>query len=499
MRQLWKYSAFACLSALLSAPAYAQPIGGGAPAKTTPPAAATGNQPPAKTETPASASSQATAGGEKDPLVDAAAELFKAGKDEEAYKKLQEASSKNDKLPPARLMLHRMYLSANRQAEARRAIELAAVENPDHPDIYITFALQASSQARYTDAWLQYERALKTVEDTKRWNDKQRNSVMLACYSGLGQTAEARQQFEVARKNYEAILKLDFPKKDLSGFRAALGRVLFMLDKREDALKELQAANADNPEMEPAGVLMARLYTNKALQERDLIKQKELIAKSKEWFEYALKSDPKSHKAHISYAVWLFDMNYLDKSFFPLSEEELKEANKLDPKAYDNRVLRGLMDRWTNNHEGAEQAFESVWKEKPDDFYAQNQLVLSLVEQKGNPAKMQRAMQLAEDNVRKHGQRVPEASATYGWVMFKNNRLDEAERALQVSFQSGQFNADALYYLSQVYRYRGKLTEAADALKMATSQPGRFMYRKEATIDLEQLSGNKPAAGAPSK
>ncbi|HMO36685.1 MAG TPA: tetratricopeptide repeat protein, partial [Gemmatales bacterium] len=474
MHAYWKYAA--CLSAgLMWMPVQAQPIGGAnAPAKTTP--AGTSGQD--NTGSTGTAAPQPPSGGEKDENVDAATELFKAGKEEEALKKLQEAASKNDRLPPARLMLHRMYLSANRQADARRAIELAAVENPDHPDIYITFAMQAFAQNRYTDAWLQYERALKTMDDTKRWNEKQRNSVLLACYSGLGQTAEARLQYEVARKHYENILKLDFPRKDLSGFRAGLGRVLFMLDKKDEALKVLQEANADNPDMEPAGVLMARLYTNKALQERDQTKQREHINKAKEWFEYALKTDPKNHKAHISYAVWLFDMNYLDKSYLALSEEELKEANKLDPKAYDNRVLRGLIDRWTNNHEAAEQAFESVYKEKPDDFYAQNQLVLALVEQKGNPAKMQRALQLAEDNFRKHGQRIPEASATYGWVLFKNNRLDEAERALQISFQSGQFNADALYYLSQVYRYRGKLTEAADALRMATSQPGRFMYRK---------------------
>jgi len=496
MRSIWIYATLAGLCcALTASPSMAQPIGNPAqpPGKNTPGK----DQTPGKTGTanPTTTDTKKEGDAEKDPIVDEAAKLFQAAKEEEAYKKLQEAVAKNPNLPPARLMMHRMYLAAGRAVDARRALELAAVENPDHPDIYITFAMQALQQARLTDAWLEFERGLLTIQDTKRWNESQRKSVMLACYSGLAQTAEARQQYEVARKNYEAVLKLDFPKNQLAGFRNALGRMLFMLDKKEEALKELQQSYTDEPEGDPAGVAMAKLYTNKAMQEKDLAKQKELVAKAKEWFEYALKTDPKSFKAHIGYAIWLFDMAYIDKAFYQLSEEELKESIKLDPKKFDNKILRGLMYRWTGNYEGAEQEFEAAWKEnldKPDNFFAQNQLALALVEQKGNPAKMQRAVQLATENVQKYGSRYPESSATYGWVMFKNNRLDDAEKALQVTFQSGQFNADALYYLSQVYRYRGKLTEAAEALKLACAQPGRFMYRKEATLDLEQLNGNKP-------
>jgi tetratricopeptide (TPR) repeat protein len=496
MKSIWTYATLASLGwALVVTPGMAQPIGGGAqpPGKNAP--GKDSAQPPSK-DAPNATSTNAKKDGEseKDPNVDEAANLFKAKKIEEAYAKLQEAVTKNDKLPPARLMLYRMYLSENRVMEARRTLELAAVENPDHPDIYITFAVQALREGRLTDAWLEYERAKLTIQDTKRWNDSQRKSVMLACLSGMAQTAEARQQWEVARKNYEEVLKLDYPKNQLAGFRSALGRMLFLLDKRDDALKELQQSFTDEPEGDPAGVAMAKLYTNMAMQEKDAAKQKVLIAKAKEWFEYALKSDPKNYKTHMGYAIWLFDMCYQDKTFLPLAEEELKEAVKLDPKKFDNRILRGLMYRWTGNYEGAEQEFEAAWKEnsdKPDNFFAQNQLVLALVEQKGNPAKMQRAMQLAGENAQKHSQRYADAAATYGWVMFKNNRLDEAEKALQMTFQSGQFSPDSLYYLSQVYRYRGKLTEAAEVLKAACAQSGRFMYRKEATADLEQLGGSK--------
>lgn len=289
MRSIWTYSTLAGLCcALTVSPSMAQPIGGGA----QPP----GKNAPAKEQTPgkAGATNPATTetkkegAAEQDPLVDEAAKLFQDKKEEDAYKKLQEAVAKNPNLPPARVMLHRMYLSSGRAVDARRALELAAVENPDHPDVYITFAMQALQQARLTDAWLEFERALLTIQDTKRWSESQRKSVQLACYSGLAQTAEARQQYDVARKNYESVLKLDFPKNQLAGFRNALGRMLFMLDKREEALKELQTSYADEPEGDPAGVAMAKLYTNKAMQEKDPAKQKEQVAKAKEWFEYEI-------------------------------------------------------------------------------------------------------------------------------------------------------------------------------------------------------------------
>jgi hypothetical protein len=131
MKSIWTYTAWAGLTCLaVSNPCLAQPIGG-----TTPPPVKNQNpgtgstQPPAKTDTPAASSTETNKDtAEKDPLVDAAAQLFRENKEEESYKKLLEASAKNEKLPPARLMMHRMYLSAGRAAEARRAIELAAVD-----------------------------------------------------------------------------------------------------------------------------------------------------------------------------------------------------------------------------------------------------------------------------------------------------------------------------------------------------------------------------------
>jgi len=470
----------------------AKPAGQPPSATKTAPAGQGAVQPPA-----ANSTGGANQAGQKDENVDAAAALFQQGKEEEAYKKLQEAVTKNPSLPPARLMLFRMYVNAGKMTQARQTIELAAVEAADHPDVYITLAGEAIGQQRLTDAVLLYEKALQVVSDTKRWNDSQRNNVKLVALSGLARTAEARAslaptaeakaQWEVARGYVEEMLKLTFTKAQLAPVRAQLGRIYFMLDDRDRALKEMEQAQADDANLEPPGVAMGRLFTGKANGERDKAKQRQLFDKAKEWFEYAVKKDPKSFKAHMAYAIWLFDMNYLDpRTYLALAEDELKEAARLDPKAMDVRVIRGLMSRWQGNFQAAEAEFDALAKEHPNDASITNQLVLSMLEQK-DPAKLQRAMELSQENYRRTNGRTPEVTATLGWAFFKNNRLDEAEQALQQALRSGPSNSDAVYYYAQVLRFRGKLDDTVTALKAAINSSGRFMHRKEAQRDLVQL------------
>jgi tetratricopeptide (TPR) repeat protein len=476
----------------------AQPIGGApptkAPAKADAPAN-TATQPPAGGDNPAAG----TAGSKenKDENVDRAFAIFREGKEDEAYKLLQDAAKKNEKLPPVRLMMHRMFMAVGKIPQARQALELAAVETPDHPDIYITFGDYALREARYTDAMLQFQKAASLMQDSKKWNDLQRKNVLLACYSGLSRAAQGRSQWEESRKNIDAALKLDFSKSQLAGFHQEMGKILFMLDKPDDAKKEMDEAEKDEPAIDPTGVSMAKLYSAKASRETNQAKQKELFGKAKEWFEYAIKKDPKSFKAHINYAVWLFDMNYQDKTYLERAKEEVEEGAKLDPKSDDVHLLRGLIHRFTGNYEAAETEFDLVNREKPNEFAPANQLVLVLLEQASNPAKQQRARMLAEENYKKNAGRIPESAATMGWVLLRNGQSEDAEKLIGQALQSGQVSADMLYYYAKVLQNRTQLDRAADVLKAAVNSPGRFMYRREAAIMLDQITGK--GGGTPSK
>lgn len=477
----------------------AQPVGGAIPPQA--PAAA-----PAKTPAaPPQDNPAATTGNKetKDENVEKAFLTLKEGKEDEAIKQLKDAGQKNTNLPPLRLMLHRMYLQMGKIPQARQALEQAAVESGDHPDIYVTFGEYALRDARFTDAFLQFHKAMEVVGDAKKWNENQRKNVLLVCYSGLSRAAQGRNQWDQSKKFLDLALKLDFPKNQLALLHQEMGKVDFMLERPEDALAELTHAQQDEPNLDPPGVLMARLYTQKAGRETSngkseaAARQKELLAKAKEWLDYAIKKDPKSFKAHLNLAVWLFDYAYLDKANLARCQEELDEAGKLDPKNDDIHLLRGLIQRWQGNYDGAEMEFEAVHTAKPADFAPTNQLALALADQ-STPIKQQRALQLAEQNYKAYAGRVPEVSATLGWILLRNGRAEDAEKLIGQAMQSGQVSADMLYYFAKVLQNKGQLDRAAELLKAAVNSPGRFMYRREATLMYEQISG-KPTSTTPGK
>src|SRR5262245_55695710 len=74
----------------------------------------------------------------KNEDIEKAGEALRKGQFDDAYKLLQEAVKKKPDLPPARLMLARMFSRVQDMGpQARATLELAAAENPDHPEIYL--------------------------------------------------------------------------------------------------------------------------------------------------------------------------------------------------------------------------------------------------------------------------------------------------------------------------------------------------------------------------
>src|SRR5689334_2100701 len=125
--------AAAWLAAVLPAAAIAQPAPKAAGKAETKAEAKPQTKPEPKDSAPTRTSAEA---------IEKAKEALAAGKVEDAMGFLQEAGRKNPLLPPARLLLARMFLGAGAEQarNARMLLEQAAAENPDHPDVYLTLA-----------------------------------------------------------------------------------------------------------------------------------------------------------------------------------------------------------------------------------------------------------------------------------------------------------------------------------------------------------------------
>jgi len=398
--------------------------------------------------------------------LEKASELFQKGKIDDAYKSLQDAVKKKPALPPARLMLARLYLNAKQGPQTRQLLELATVENPNHPEIYLTHASIALAEGRVTEALLACQVALHKADD-ENWSADQKKQFRREARAGMAMAAEARQDWATARMHLTAWLELE-PRNGQA--RQRLGHALFWLGSPDDASAELISAVRDDPALLPAAVSMGRLWTAKG----DTVK-------GREWLEKAVQKEPGNARVHLAYGDWLLQQNRLEEA-----KLHIDTALKLDAKSRETERLRGLLARYQKDLATAERLFDALYRDSPADFFASNQLALVLIEHKDED-KRRRAVQLAEVNARQY-QRSAEALATLGWIYFRTDRLEEAAKILNASISGGQASADTAYYLAKVMEKSGnKAEDVKNLLQVAANTKGNFVYRKEVESWLDEI------------
>src|SRR5262245_32593058 len=86
--------------------------------------------------------------------LDRALESFRRREYDQTLDLLEAATKKHATLPPARLMLARLFLSNNQVRQGRAALEQVVVEHPEYPGIYTCFGTLALTESRLTDAAL---------------------------------------------------------------------------------------------------------------------------------------------------------------------------------------------------------------------------------------------------------------------------------------------------------------------------------------------------------
>jgi cellulose synthase operon protein C len=401
----------------------------------------------------------------------AAIDQFRAGKFDEALASLEAAVEKRPELPPARLMLARLFLAGGQIPQARLALEQVAAAQPDVPELYLIFGDLALAEGRLSDAALNFQRAATLVGQKNtppRWQAQ----------AGLAAIAEAREDWTAAETALSAWLTME-PKNGPA--RQRLGRALFHLARSKEALEAFQRAVQDDPSLEPAALTMGKLYYHAGNSE-----------KAREWMEYAVKKEPDNPRAHLGVALWLLEIDEPQAA-----HARLDAAAKLDPNLPDLVRLRGLVARQLKDYAAAEAHFQLLLNESPGDFAAADQLALVLIEHP-DESKRRRALELAEVNARQYS-RSPEALATLGWIYYRLDRLDEAEQALQAAVSGGQTNSETAYYLARVRAARGETTAARQLVAAALEATGRFAHRAAARNWLQSLPDSPVDVGPPSR
>jgi tetratricopeptide (TPR) repeat protein len=380
-------------------------------------------------------------------------------------------------LSPAHILLAQLFARANQPAALRTALEKAVINSPSDPEAYVIMGDFALQDHRVTEADLLYGKGNELLQTFTK-SAERKKALEPRTLSGLASVAEAREDWPLAEKDLKALLVLN-PKDTMVLQR--LGRARFQQLDATDCLKRLREAyELDKKNVLTPEATLARFYE----QLGGVKNHKEAV----KWMNIALDKAPEDLQTRLFVARWAMETGQVDEA-----RKHAEKALQIDPKSLDAKVLRGIVALFQKKYEAAEADFAAVHDLAPANFVASNNLALALCEEKDD-LKKSRALQFAEINARQFPKMV-EAASTYGWVLYRLGKADEAEQALRTAASSGSLTPDTAYYLAQVFSDHKELArkKEAKAMLMAILKEKRpFSMRPEAEKLLETLNKELP-------
>jgi tetratricopeptide (TPR) repeat protein len=407
----------------------------------------------------------------------AARQVFAKGEFDAAERQLERAKEKYPELPPADVLMAKLYSDANNPAEARRALEKAVRDDADDPEAFVIFGSAALQERRFTDADLLFQRAYDVCSKYAK-NAERKKNLNIRALDGLAAVAEAREDHAKAESYLKQLAEAD-PKNFNALLR--LGRTMFLQKREEDAYKVFgDAYNIDKTKVPRPEVSMARLYQGS----KDDTKAKGLM-------DLAKQRDPESLATRLAIAQWALETGRKADA-----EEALAAVVKIAPNDYQVLILQGIMARINADFPAAEKAFAAAHLLNPQDALVLNQLAIALVEQEGDEAK-QRAVQYAQMAANFAGNRDPmrarESQVVFAWILTKLNRLPLAVQQLQIAMRTGGVGEDIAYYAAKILFEAGQTEPALELLNRSLDDSKRLFPNRSVAQELRAtiLSGKK--------
>lgn len=402
------------------------------------------------------------------PELDVALASFRGGDSDRALVQLSAASKAHPDLPPARLMLARMFAETGQISRCRATLDELAAERPEHPGAYLTLGDLARAENRLTDARLEYEHG-RTLTESVSLPEAMRREFKVQAASGLAGVSEIRGNWPSARSLLSELRALE-PRNAQTCTR--LARALIYLDRVEDATRQLEEAKTLDPTLDVPGTTLGWILTERGESGPAERAMRDAVARY-----------PGDLSARIGLATWLLQRERPHEA-----REHAGAALQLDPKSVRSRRVAGIVAHRLGDNEAARAHLEAALGSEPTDLTTANAMALVLAEGP-DQAGLRRALQIAESNARLHPERA-DMLATLGWVHYRAGRLDEALKSLRAAAPKGRTTPDNAYYLACVLSDRGEVDEAIRLLRSALDAPnGQFAHREKARRRLDKLAG----------
>jgi len=382
---------------------------------------------------------------------------------------LERAKSDNPKLPPPGVMMAMLWLSVHQLGPARAELEDCVVKFPQDPEPYLMMGDLAFQERRVTDADMLFKEATRLAAEFTE-NAKRKRDFDIRCNAGGAAVAEARKQWELARKHLEAWIGLD---PDNASAHQRMGIVLFQLNKPTEALEQFREAKSLDQKAVQPELAMARLYDD--ARKRDV---------ARKLIEAAIKTAPQDPAVLLAAAQWYLGQNDLERA-----KTIADDALELDARSLEGRVVRGAIARVARDYTTAAKFFNDAHVQSPGNFPASNSLALVLIESDDKESR-QRALEMAEANAAMHRENSPQqvnALTTLAWVYYKLGRREDAEKILAQITQNNALTTDGAYYVAKLLSDRGEKDRARKILEEVLANEPMFATRPDAVDLLAKL------------
>ena len=410
-----------------------------------------------------------------DPVIEAgvtsAVAAFNESDFAKALERLQTLYAQFPQLAPPRIVMAQWFAQANLGEAVRSSLEMATVETPDDPEAYILLGEILLRQRYLTAAELLLETA-KVKLNTYSINPERKALMQDSWLRNAIMLAESRERWDIS---LALLTKASEQGGDTATGLRQKGIALFQLKRETEALEMFSkadklASTLDEPDTGlPAEAAIAQLY--------QLRGDRENVQK---YLAEALRKYPQSREVVVLSVQARINEDKLENAR-ELAEKLLAENPTWQPA----KRLLATVALYLGDYVGAEKLFQELILELPGDEQITNGLALAQCEQ-DDPIKLQRALEYAQENVRRN-QQESDHWATLGWVLFRANQLEASGQALKQAAATGRVNAATAYYMARLAMRSGQVQEAEQFLEAALATPAPFVKRRDAVELLNVL------------
>jgi cellulose synthase operon protein C len=422
---------------------------------------------------------------------------------------LEQARAAAPKDPRTLVNIGRLDYRAKNLPAARQSFEAAIAADPKQGDAYVALATMAeqggdaAQAAKWIEAWskadpsapqprLLLARAAFAKKDPAEGRKLVEEAIKAApnnarVEGAAGQLLLEAGLYDEALNHFRKGAAED-PRDPAYDFGAA--RAQLALNQREAARDSLNQALAINPTWLPAVGLLAQLELgdkkpDAAMKLADRLKGSPATASA----GYALEGDilmatGQAAKAAAAYAqsgklrptaeVALGEFRARKAASIAAADQPLIDWLKMHPD--DSKVRFMLAQNYDADGDTTDaiREYEKVAAAQPGNAIVLNNLAW-LYEKTGDPR--------AAETAKRAFEKAPKAAAiadTYGWILLRQGKVDEALKIIQQAHDSDQKNAEIEYHLGVALQKAGKHEEARKALENAIAAGGSAPWVAEA-------------------